>query len=406
MRRRSSCSWRGRRRWTCTFPWTRAAPRSRARSVGASTASRSRSSWRRPGPPRSGWKSSRPGWTIGSGCSPAATGPRCRGTRRCGRRSTGATSCSPRSSAPSCTAWPSSPAASRWRRRAPSRRAPTSTRRRSWTASRTWWRSRSWSWRSRGPSHATDCSRRRGPTRSRSSPRAASSTGWPDATPNTFRDLFERAETELRDALHRRVAGRLRLADRQRADGAGLGVLPARRRVDRGGAYCRGGAAVVPAVAPGRVSRPRRARTGQPRAPTRAGTRAARCSSAPHSGCRSCTRRGRRPTPSRPGPPSSRSPSASPTPSISSARSGACGISTPAAASVAGRWRWRNASATGPPTPPIGPSASGWSALRCTTWETRRMRGSTSSACSVAMSTRFADRTPSAFNTTRRSRPT
>ena len=51
---------------------------------------------------------------------------------------------------------------------------------------------------------------------------------------------------------------------------------------------------------------------------------------------------------------------------------------------------------------PIDPSASGWSALRCTTWETRRMRGSTSSACSVAMSTRSADRTPSAFNTTRR----
>ena len=32
-------------------------------------------------------------WTIASGCSPAATAPRCRGTRRCARRSTGATSC-------------------------------------------------------------------------------------------------------------------------------------------------------------------------------------------------------------------------------------------------------------------------------------------------------------------------
>ncbi len=81
-----------------------------------------------------------------------------------------------------------------------------------------------------------------------------------------YRDLFERAETERGDAPHRRVAGRLRPADRQRADRAGLGLLPARRRVDRRGAHRRGGAPLVPAVAPGRVSRPRRARARQPRA--------------------------------------------------------------------------------------------------------------------------------------------
>ena len=55
-----------------------------------------------------------------------------------------------------------------------------------------------------------------------------------------------------------------------------------------------------------------------------------------------------------------------------------------------------------PPIRPIGPSASGWSAPRCTTWATRRMRGGISSACSATMSPRFADRTPSAFSTTSR----
>ena len=145
-------------------------------------------------------------------------------------------------------------------------RPPTSTRRRSWTASRTWWRSRSSSWRPRAPARDTGCSRRRGPTRSRSSPTAASSTRWPDATPNTYRDLFERAEAEweTRPTVEwLAVYGR---PDRQRADGAGLGLLAAWRRVDRRGAHRRGGAALVPAVAPGRMSRPRRARAGQPRA--------------------------------------------------------------------------------------------------------------------------------------------
>ena len=274
------------------------------------------------------------------------------------------------------------------------------------TASRTWPRSRSWSWRSTGAVtryrllettrayalEKLDRERRarpRGPTPRRILPgplraggdrmrrRARPSSGWPSTAARST-------------TCGRRWTGPSRRAATRRS-----GWRSPPRRC-RSGSSSRSWSSV--AAAP------------SARSPAsglaRAGTRGARCSSAPRSGCRSCTRRGRRPTPSRPGPPSSRSPSASPTPSISSGRSGACGISTPAAASVAGRWRWRSASATGPPTPPIGPSASGWSALRCTTWETRRMRGSTSSACSIAMSIRFADRTPSAFNTTRRSRPT
>ena len=55
--------------------------------------------------------------------------------------------------------------------------------------------------------------------------------------------------------------------------------------------------------------------------------------------------------------------------------------------------------------PPIGPSAIGWSALRSTTSESRRPRGSTSSACSVTTRTRSAARTPSASNTIKRARP-
>ena len=66
----------------------------RGEFAGVSTASRWRSSWRRPAALRSGWRRSRPGSTIVSTCSPAATGGRCRATRRCGQRSTGATSCS------------------------------------------------------------------------------------------------------------------------------------------------------------------------------------------------------------------------------------------------------------------------------------------------------------------------
>ena len=60
---------------------------------------------------------SRPGSTTVSGSSRAAAGPQCRVIRRCGRRSTGATSCSPNPSASCCVAWRSSPAASRWRSR-------------------------------------------------------------------------------------------------------------------------------------------------------------------------------------------------------------------------------------------------------------------------------------------------
>ncbi len=322
------------------------ARRSRARSAGASTASRWRSSWRRPAPPRSGWRDWPPVSTIASSCSPAAAGPRCRGIRRCGRRSTGATSCSPRSSASSCVAWRSSPAASPWRRRAPSRRPP-----------------------SLGAPDVVDSVanlvakslvvveiagavtryRLLETTRAYALEKLAES-GELDRVARRhaeyYRDLFERAEAELET---RPTAEWLAVYGRQIdnvRDGAGLGFLPERRRVDRRGAHRRGGAPVVPAVAAGRVSRPRRAGARQPR--PRLGSRRAPRDAAPRRARRdrSCRQRGRRPTPSRPGRPPSRSPTALPTPSISSGRSGACGFSASAAASAAPRWRWPSASAT------------------------------------------------------------
>ena len=60
-----------------------------------------------PGP---AWPS---GSMTGSRCSPAAAGPRCPGTRRCARPSTGAGSCYRGPSGCSPAAWPSSPAAPR-----------------------------------------------------------------------------------------------------------------------------------------------------------------------------------------------------------------------------------------------------------------------------------------------------
>jgi predicted ATPase/DNA-binding SARP family transcriptional activator len=69
------------------------------------------------------------------------------------------------------------------------------------------------------------------------------------------------------DARDCRVGRGVRPPDRQRAGGAGLGVFAERRRVDRGGTHCRIGAPVVPVLTDGRVSRPRRARARQSRAP-------------------------------------------------------------------------------------------------------------------------------------------
>ena len=65
---------------------------------------------------------SRPGSRTASACSPAGRAPPWSACRPCGRRSTGATSCSPPRSSDCCGAWRSSPAASRSRPR--SRSAP------------------------------------------------------------------------------------------------------------------------------------------------------------------------------------------------------------------------------------------------------------------------------------------
>src|SRR6266436_4528177 len=69
------------------------------------------------------------------------------------------------------------------------------------------------------------------------------------------------------DAAYSRVGRGVRPPDRQRAGRAGLGVLAGRRRVDRGRAHRCIGAAVVPVLIDARVSRPRRARARQSRAP-------------------------------------------------------------------------------------------------------------------------------------------
>ena len=57
------------------------------------TACRWPSSWPRPGCGRCRSSRSPAGWMTGSGCWPPGTGPRRRGSRRCGPRWTGATSC-------------------------------------------------------------------------------------------------------------------------------------------------------------------------------------------------------------------------------------------------------------------------------------------------------------------------
>ena len=81
------------------------------------TACRWPSSWPRPGCGRCAAASSPTASTTGSGCSPAAAAPRCRGTRRCARSSTGAGTCSTDAERRAGRAGSrSSPAARRWRR--------------------------------------------------------------------------------------------------------------------------------------------------------------------------------------------------------------------------------------------------------------------------------------------------
>ena len=86
--------------------------RGRRSCASTSTAFRWRWNWRLPAfaPSRSS-RSTRV-CTIASSCSRAETARRCRASRRCAPRSTGATTCSPKTSAPCCGGWRSFPAAS------------------------------------------------------------------------------------------------------------------------------------------------------------------------------------------------------------------------------------------------------------------------------------------------------
>ena len=73
--------------------------------AGGSTGSRWRWSWRRPASGRWACTSSSPGSTTGSGCWPPGTATPRRGSRPCGRSSTGAGSCSPSRNGWCCGGW-------------------------------------------------------------------------------------------------------------------------------------------------------------------------------------------------------------------------------------------------------------------------------------------------------------
>ena len=99
-----------------TSPPTQARWRRWRASAGRLTGCRWRSSWPRPGCAPCPSTSSPAASTTGSACSPAAAGPRCRGTGRCARWSTGAGSCSPTPSGWSCAGSRCSPAGRAWKR--------------------------------------------------------------------------------------------------------------------------------------------------------------------------------------------------------------------------------------------------------------------------------------------------
>ena len=289
----------------------------------------------------------------------------------------------PRSSARSCTASPSSRAASRWRRRARSRRPPISTRPRWWTSVTNLVAKSLVVVELGGVGHrATGCSRRRGPTRSRSSP----SSGELDAGGPPPRRVLP---GPLRAGRGR--AGRARPAVEWLAR-YGRQIDNVRAALDwafsPSGDPSIGVALTVAAVPLWFQQsllvecRDRAERALASLGPRPGATRAARCSSAPRSGCRSCRPRGRRPTPSRPGHrPRDRRAPRRPEYQLRAlwglwhfrVSRGEC-----RAALDAGRALLRPRGRI--PTRPIGRSASGWSAPPCTTWASRRTRGGTSSS--------------------------
>ncbi len=184
---RSGSSYRGPMpRSLATLPRA-ASRRPRPSFAGTSTGSRSRSSLPRPASPPSVSRAWPPASTTASDCSRAAAGRRCPVTRRCARRSTGATSCCPNPTGRSCAGWGSSSGPLRWTQPAPSRRAPTSPLRRSSIRSRAWWASHSCPRMLAARSCTIVCWRRRAPTHAKSSSRAPSSTTSRDATPSTFK---------------------------------------------------------------------------------------------------------------------------------------------------------------------------------------------------------------------------
>ncbi len=91
-------------------------PQSSPASAGGSTAFRWQSNWRPPVPLRWGCGGSPTASMTVFACWPADDGRRYPVTRPCERRSTGATGCSPRTSAPGCVVWRFFPVASSWKR--------------------------------------------------------------------------------------------------------------------------------------------------------------------------------------------------------------------------------------------------------------------------------------------------
>src|SRR6185437_13197897 len=94
---------------------TRRPRRQWPRSASAWTGCRWLSNSRRPGPRPSRPARSRRGWAMRYGCWTAAADPRSPASRRCTPRWRGATICSTGTSVSCSGAWPSSPAAWRWR---------------------------------------------------------------------------------------------------------------------------------------------------------------------------------------------------------------------------------------------------------------------------------------------------